>query len=199
MRLLMCAVVFCALCPVANAQITIGGNIYGGGNKGNVGGCTSVTLRSGDIGVRPDREDTENPLESPRGKVFGGARMANVGGSTFVHIDGKNAIGYVLANQVFGGNDIAGTIGTAKAVGETVPEGLTDVVGTAFVTEDGVDDTWNSYVLVSCKTDGSGAEAGDAKKVSAGQLYAGGNGDYDYLLPDEEDEPLATTPHDVPR
>ncbi|MBR6032603.1 MAG: hypothetical protein IKP36_11710 [Bacteroidaceae bacterium] len=188
MRLLMCAVVFCALCPVANAQITIGGNIYGGGNKGNVGGCTSVTLRSGDIGVRPDREDTENPLESPRGKVFGGARMANVGGSTFVHIDGKNAIGYVLANQVFGGNDIAGTIGTAKAVGETVPEGLTDVVGTAFVTEDGVDDTWNSYVLVSCKTDGSGAEAGDAKKVSAGQLYAGGNGDYDYLLPDEEDD-----------
>ena len=85
----------------------IGGNVYGGGNKGNVNGKTTVTVKSGDI----DR-------------VFGGARMSNVGERTYVYINGKNRdntesptqntnTGNILINQVYGGNDIAGTIGTS--------------------------------------------------------------------------------------
>ena len=107
----------------------IGGNVYGGGNQGNVDGSTKVTLRAGDIGVRPvgangkDANPTQG-LDNPKGKVFGGARMANVGGNTLVNVDGENVSGYVLANYVFGGNDIAGTIGTAAAVGEELPTEL---------------------------------------------------------------------------
>ena len=36
---------------VAQGQIKIGGNVYGGGNKGNVDGSTKVTVLSGDIAV----------------------------------------------------------------------------------------------------------------------------------------------------
>ena len=53
----------------AQAQITIGGNVYGGGNEGNVGGNTTVTVHAGDLN-----------------KVYGGARMADVGGRAFVNV-----------------------------------------------------------------------------------------------------------------
>ena len=143
---------------VAQGQIKIGGNVYGGGNKGNVGGSTNVRVCAGDIN-----------------KVFGGARMANVGGNSLVNIDGENATAYILINYIFGGNDIAGTIGTAAAVGEPLPIVLKD-------NPDGVDNTWNSYVHLSTKlkNDDSGQAATDAEKVFIGQLFAGGNGDYSY-------------------
>ena len=64
-------------------QVVIGGNVYGGGNKGNVDGSTKVTVKRGDIN-----------------KVFGGARMANVGGNAYVNIDGVNALGYILINYL---------------------------------------------------------------------------------------------------
>ena len=143
---------------VAQGQIKIGGNVYGGGNKGNVDGSTNVRVCAGDINM-----------------VFGGARMANVGGNSLVNIDGANATAYILINYVFGGNDIAGTIGTAAAVGEPLPIVLQG-------NPDGVDNTWNSYVHLSTKlkNDDSGQAATDAEKVFIGQLFAGGNGDYSY-------------------
>ena len=149
---------------VAQGQIKIGGNVYGGGNHANVDGSTNVRVRAGDIN-----------------KVFGGARMANIGGNTYVNIDGKNALAYMIINYVYGGNDVAGTIGTAAAVGETLPTELTG-------NTDGVDNTWNSYVHLSTKVDGEGHAAGDAKKCFIGQLFAGGNGDFNYT--DDEGNPL---------
>ena len=171
----------------AAAQIKIGGNVYGGGNQGNVGGTTTVNVRSGDLN-----------------KVFGGARMANVGGNAYVNVDGAHASGYVVINYLFGGNDIAGTIGTAAAVSETMPAELTG-------NKDGVDDTWNTYVHISAKTDpekpttyftageieaaqvwepayqmttndvkSSAVATGNNQKIYIGQLFAGGNGDYYY-------------------
>ena len=140
------------------AQIKIGGNVYGGGNEGQVKGSTKVTVLAGDIGAVPD--DAVRPLVNPKGKVFGGARMANVGGNTFVHIDGEhfttdNATtpDYIVINQVYGGNDIAGKIGTASDVGETVPTELTAVKGEgdSDPKKNVVDNTFNSYVRVSTK------------------------------------------------
>lgn len=188
---------------VAQGQIKIGGNVYGGGNHAEVRGSTKVTVLKGDIGAVMDPDETKRPLKDPSGKVFGGARMANVGGSSFVHIDGEHASGYILINQVYGGNDIAGHIGTAKAVGATIPTELTEV-GTGEK-QNAVDETFNSYVRISTKPSGKtytqadidaasndpedpvyGKRVGDAKpaedeeKVYIGQLFAGGNGDFDY-------------------
>ena len=171
---------------VAQGQIRIGGNVYGGGNQGEVKGTTSVTVKAGDIGAVLDKE-AERPLKDPKGKVFGGARMANVGGYSYVHIDGAHATDYILANQVYGGNDIAGQVGTAQALGIPMPADSLTAIKRDGHPEDvndpkrnAVDDTFNSYVRVSCKTDGEGNAAADAKKIYIGQLFGGGNGEYDY-------------------
>ena len=193
---------------VAQGQIKIGGNVYGGGNHAEVRGNTKVTVLKGDIGAVMD-PNAVRPLADPSGRVFGGARMANVRGSSFVNIDGENATGYILINQVFGGNDIAGTIGTAGAVGEEIPAELKAVKKTEEDATDykknAVDNTFNSYVRISTKalnetynasevstTDPEnpayGKTAGvdvkpdpTAKKIYIGQLFGGGNGDFDYV------------------
>ena len=180
---------------MVNGQILIGGNVYGGGNKGKVQGNTSVTVRKGDIGAPVT--DEERPLQNPRGRVFGGARMADVGGRSYVNIDGKNASGYIVINKVFGGNDIAGHIGT----GDKLPDELTAVINPteaevtasgktreqyikdykkAHPEKDTVDISWNSFVHLSSKTSGN-------EKIFIGQAYAGGNGYFDY----EQSEPDA--------
>ena len=68
-RLLLLAVMVNAQCSMLNAQISIGGKVYGGGNEGNLSGSTKVTVYAGDLN-----------------EVYGGARKANVDGHTFVHI-----------------------------------------------------------------------------------------------------------------
>ena len=196
------------------AQIKIGGNVYGGGNHAEVRGSTKVTVKAGDIGAVLDPNATR-PLADPQGRVFGGARMANVGGNTFVHIDGEHATDYILINQVYGGNDIAGKIGKAKDVGEDIPTELTAVkrveADATNPKKNAVDNSFNSYVRISTKvlmngkdtvkysqaevTEAAlnpdaaayGKKAGvdakpdpDAKKIYIGQLFAGGNGDFEY-------------------
>ena len=148
---------------VAEAQIVISGSVYGGGNEGNVGGSTSVTVRAGDIN-----------------KVYGGARMANIAKNALVNIDGENASNYILINYVYGGNDIAGTIGTNLMTFD-VPNVLTRK------TENKIDGSWNAFVRISTKTTTTGEapnttveEAEDAQKVYIGQLFGGSNGEYFY-------------------
>ena len=146
----------------AQAQITIAGNVYGGGNAGDLGGKTEVLVYGGDIH-----------------QVYGGARQANVNGSTFVHIDGEHASNYVIIDKLYGGNDIAGTIGTSTLI----PSELT-AVGTAAWQND-IDNTWNTFVRTSTKTVTTGegdnavtTEAEGAQKIYIGQLFGGGNGEY---------------------
>ena len=181
------------------AQITIGGNIYGGGNKGATGGNTTVTVYQGDLD-----------------KVFGGARMANVGGRTFVHIDGEHANDYILINYVYGGNDISGTIGS----GTSLPTELTEVEpheGTGNKTandKNDIDNTWNAFVRVSSmpitpavhytqEEIDAAAEGDDAygkttndiktpendpnKQIYIGQLFGGGNGDYERTVTTDDE------------
>ena len=161
------------------AQITIGGHVYGGGNAGNTGGNTTVTVRAGDLN-----------------RVFGGARMADVSGRAFVNIDGAHASNYIIINRLYGGNDIAGTIGTSDV-------DLPAVVADHAVTN-GVDKTWNALVLISSKIitpatyytaedqeviDGNkkvgdiktpAIVAEDNKPIYIGQLFGGGDGEYKY-------------------
>ena len=152
---------------VVQAQITIGGSVYGGGNAGDTGGSTKVTVCAGNLHA-----------------VFAGARMANVGGSAFVHIDGEHASNYILADYVYGGNDISGTIGTS----DNVPTELTEVIRDEMTDEqksgkNAINNTWNAFVRISTKTEtvgGKEEEADDAQKIYIGQLFGGGNGYYKY-------------------
>ena len=171
-------------------SIKIGGNVYGGGNKGKVDGNTRVTVKAGDIG-HTDKPDEDRPLTNPRGRVFGGARMADIGGNAFVNIDGENATGYMVINHVYGGNDVAGHIGTIPAnkkmpseLEEVIPEPTDEQLTEASLTREqwraaqktanpkknNVDKTWDSYVRISTGTE----------KTYIGQLFGGGNGEFEY-------------------
>lgn len=133
------------------AQIKIGGNVYGGGNLGDMTGKTSVTVRAGNI----------------EGAVYAGARQANVDKSTFVHIDGANMSGDIVINAVYGGNDVAGSIGMALTDSDGIPSlVVSDTVGLD------ISKTCNAFVLTTQEKSG--------KHIFIGQLYGGGNGDYDY-------------------
>ena len=105
MRKILTIVLLSLFASLMQAQITIGGNVYGGGNAGDTEGSTKVTVYAGDLN-----------------EVYGGARMANVKGNAFVNIDGENASEYILINKVYGGNDISGSISGASS---PVPEELT--------------------------------------------------------------------------
>ena len=160
---------------VSQETITVGGNIYGGGNKGYVQGNTTVNVMAGDT------------LHS----VFGGARMADVGGRSFVNIDGEHATDDISISAVYGGNDIAGTIGTSTVPLKTADNitGLTDVLaGTetkeTHPTKNAIDDTWNAFVRTSRSTTttgtGTSAKTVENKWVLIGSVFGGGNGEYYY-------------------
>ena len=193
MRLLLMVVILNVQCSMFNvyAQIVIGGHVYGGGNAGDMTGNATVTVRAGDIN-----------------RVFGGARMANVEGRAFVNIDGAHASNYIVINRLYGGNDIAGTIGTGF-IGKSddeLPELPDDVKDHAD--NNGVGKTWNALVLISSKMtpavkytqaeidaaqEGDDAYgkttddiktpatvAEDNKSIYIGQLFGGGDGEYTY-------------------
>ena len=184
---------------VVQGQIKIGGNVYGGGNKGKVDGNTRVTVKAGDIGAVDNRQNNVTPVDNPRGRVFGGARMADVGGNAFVNIDGENATDYIVINHVYGGNDVAGTIGTSPE-NKKMPSNLTEVIAeptqdqlqeaaqtreqwraaqkAANPKKNDIDKTWDSYVRISTGT----------KKTYIGQLFGGGNGEFTYT--DANGKPL---------
>ena len=152
------------------AQIVIGGHVYGGGNAGETGGNSTVTIRGGDLN-----------------RVFGGARMADVKGRAFMNIDGAHASNYIVINRLYGGNDISGTIGTSE-------EDLPDEIKT-YAANNNVDKTWNALLLISTKTVTTGTgdeavttEAEDAQKIYIGQLFGGGDGEYEYGSRTEDDK-----------
>ena len=155
MRKITTILLLCLSATLMQAQIVIKGHVYGGGNAGDTGGNTTVTVRAGDLN-----------------RVFGGARMANVGGRAFMNIDGAHASNYIVINRLYGGNDIAGTIGTSD-------DALPTVI-LPHATNNGVDNTWNALVLITTKTNQDETEAADAKKIYIGQLFGGGDGEYTY-------------------
>ena len=140
------------------AQITIGGNVYGGGNAGDMGGRTTVTVYGGTV----------------KGSVFGGARQAHVGGSSFVHIDGSKMTDDIIVKSVYGGNDISGTVGTSSTLPDLHRPSL-------------VNDSYNAFVRTSqerketaAESDEENAEEKQQYHIFIGSLFGGGNGDYKY-------------------
>ena len=147
----------------ASSQIKIGGNVYGGGNEGDTGGNTTVTIHTGKIK-----------------NVFGGARMADVNGRAFVNIDGENGSGEILIGNVYGGNDIAGTVGKEvdenATTTEALPSELTEIGKTEGKND--INDSWVAFVRTSKMS-----TEDYNNRIIVGTIYGGGNGDYDYFKP----------------
>ena len=152
------------------AQITIAGNVYGGGNAGNLGGSTNVKVFGGRL----------------EGSVFGGARQADVAGCTFVNIDGAHISSDIIINAVYGGNDISGTIGSLEAINSSLekPDSRIDQDNhhssstseqSQHSDHDGLKDV-STFVLTTQEYPGSN------KHIFIGRLFGGGNGDYRYTV-----------------
>ena len=195
-------------CSTASAQVKIGGNVYGGGNEGAVGGNSQVTITDGEFGALASGSlgatdgniygggnaadlagHTTVTLRGGNiyGGVFGGARMANIGKRTYVNVDGENQKHDLTVNFVFGGNDISGTIGTTRSAEELpfTPEVNTEAVGT-----EGTEGYVPAKTLVTADFQAfihTTPETG-GKHTFIGQMFGGGNGSFTYtqLAPNEE-------------
>ena len=154
-----------------NSNVTMEGgtviqNIYGGGNEATMIGTTAVTLKGGDI----------------QSTVYGGARVADINGYTLLHIDGADAKkNDLIIKAAYGGNDIAGNISIPEEGnywswirGLSVPAVCTDA-GT-----NGVNGTWNAFVVSTPSTDNPDDDDDAEHTVYVGQLFGGGNGEYTY-------------------
>ena len=173
-----------------SAQITIGGNVYGGGNEGNVKGSTTVTVRACEV----------------HGSVFGGARMADVGGRAFVNIDGEHTDGEIVIKTVYGGNDIAGTVGTSVNPNslrtDSIPAALTEVQCKGADTETSkkneINNSWCAFVRTSKMS-----TENETHRIIIGSVFGGGNGEYDYFSPgdvtgkDGENNDITATQYEV--
>ncbi len=181
----------------ASAQIIIGGSVYGGGNEGETGGNTNVTIHEGDIR-----------------RVYGGARMADIGGRTYVNIDARKSTdqttdpAYVVIDFLYGGNDISGTIGK-DPIKKTVPDEIaadkdkdgsiyfeknnkiTTQVGENVVTTEISFDSYLRFApyTVNGEVQRYGGTDGttrlDDRLVYIGQTFCAGNGDYTYESVDD--------------
>ena len=181
--------------PQVHAQVTIGGNVYGGGNEGDTGGNTNVTIRTGQIK-----------------NVFGGARMADVGGRAFVNLDGEHGSGLILISSVYGGNDISGTVGKTLSASDTgvdkLPAALRGVLqsGETKAThpeKNAIDNTWSACIRTSKRATEYMNSETDANCILVGSIYGGGNGNYTYTdasgnpLQDSEGNYIAKSGNDT--
>ena len=111
--------VFC-LSAGAQRQITIGGDVYGGGRNGAVGRLNTDTAAvivvydgvlnknvygGGEKGFSNGNTFVIVNDGEIKGNIFGGARMAEIDGDTHVNINGGT-----INNDVYGGNDVSGLI-----------------------------------------------------------------------------------------
>ena len=114
------------------------------------------------------------------GGVYGGARQADVKGSTFVDVGADNHD--VLISYVYGGNDISGNIGYS----EDIPAAIEDEVTNGITDEAGKNKNhYNAFVRVS--PEGGGVGTASQNSLFIGNVFGGGNGDYDYTNPKLED------------
>jgi len=106
-----------------------------------------------------------------QGNVYGGARQADVGGHAYVNIGADHHD--VIISAVYGGNDIAGTVGTGQK--GAVPSEFTTKPNSSTPSEaetNGIDNTYDAFVSTNVEATG--------KHIFIGQIFGGGNGDYTY-------------------
>ena len=130
---------------MASAQVTIKGNVYGGGELGDVSENTNVKINGGTIGVLEYSHTGSDPTVLPfdtvklvkGGSVFGGSKgsltdatKGLVKGNTNVEIRGGH-----MFNNVYGGGEL-GSVGTFDTINGNVA-GVVENTGKTTVTVTG--------------------------------------------------------------
>ena len=143
-------------------------NVYGGGNRADLMGSSTVELRGGTL----------------NGSLFGGARLADIAGYSFVYIDGAHAANDLIVKAVYGGNDIAGNISSSNKWEWTSSPILPSVLVYANSTPNNKNlfKNYNAFVYAS--------QEAENKHIFVGQVFGGGNGDYEYTVNAQNNQKL---------
>ena len=203
-RALLLAICFILSFTTTSLAQTIGGNVFGGGNQGDVNKSSTVELRGGIIQgdvfgggneaeVKSSTSVTISGGELKR-NVYGAGNQGNVGSSSTVKLYGGTIMG-----NVYGGAreaDVAGrTFVDVNATSTLLVSGVyggNDVSGTIgksgalpFTPSllDVITTEWNSFVRI----------ANNTYPVIIGSLYGGGNGAYDVYTSDKKKPELGKT------
>lgn len=166
------------------------GTVYGGGNKGdmkgykglvyNVEGYATPTVLSPmaslgfDVNNYPDIVSTMVNINAPStglriNTVYGGCKAANVDYSAYVHVNNVDAIG-----TLYGGCDIAGGVGAAT--------GITPTSDIQFYFDDDTPSTGVIPAAMGFYPASGSASVRITGGTITGNVFGGGNGEYDYAV-----------------
>ena len=190
-RVLLLVICFILSFTTPSLAQTIGGNVFGGGNQGDVNQSSTVELRGGFIEGNVFGGGNEAKVENStsvtitggelKHNVYGAGNQGNVGSSSTVTLKGGT-----IKGDVYGGArmaDVAGrTFVDVNATSALLVSGVyggNDVSGTIGKSDalpfspslsDAITTDWNSFVRI----------ANNTHPVIIGSLYGGGNGAYTY-------------------
>ncbi len=141
-------------------QGTLLGSLYGGGYKGDIEGNTFVELAEGFVT-----------------NVYGGSRQANIGGAAHIWAyDGRSRgiddANHLIICNLYGGNDIAGTISGTMPAKFTEAKWNTAPTGAGTPRESLTGKMFNTYVEISADDDSA-----NRGFPLIGSAFAGGNGE----------------------
>ena len=89
---------------ISTSQVTVAGNVYGGGDEAPVNGGTSITMQR--------KASTDSYTSAVSGNVYGGGNKANVSGSTTVNVTGGT-----VTEDAYGGGALANVGSSSVALG----------------------------------------------------------------------------------
>ena len=97
---------------ISKAQVSVAGNVYGGGDEAAVSGGTTIMVQR--------KEISNDYTTAVSGNIFGGGNLANVSAGTIVNINGGT-----VSQDVYGGGALANTGGSnVTLAGGTVTQDI---------------------------------------------------------------------------
>ena len=190
-RALLLAICFILSFTTPSLAQTIGGNVFGGGNQGDVNQSSTVELRGGFIEGNVFGGGNEAKVENStsvtisggelKRNVYGAGNQGNVGSSSTVTLKGGTIMGDVYggAREANVGGRTFVDVNATSALLVSGVYGGNDVSGTIGKSDalpfspslsDAITTDWNSFVRI----------ANNTHPVIIGSLYGGGNGAYTY-------------------
>ena len=160
-----------------DSSVVVSDNVYGGGNLafvgrphdvfGDAGASTKVRIMGGTVG----------------NDVYGGGNFADVYGTADVHISTNNAV--TIGHNVYGGNDKTGRVtGYGRGAGSLSPYRTSTVRNANFVNSNLDGSFWDSFngenKIELTATNAAAYVLVEGNPSIAGDVYGGGNGDYNY-------------------
>lgn len=162
---------------MTGTTVVVSGNVYGGGNLAFVG---RPNAEFGDAGASTKVRIMGGTVNND---VYGGGNFADVYGTADVHISTENSV--TIGRNVYGGNDKTGRVtGYGRGAGSLSPYRTSTVRNTNFNRSDLDGTFWDNFngedKIDLTATNAAAYVLIEGTPTITGDVYGGGNGDYNY-------------------